>query len=249
MGDYRTQEHPSRVNLAWFIGTGRTRFLQLRIVHLKALAMFVALLLLWTVVSLYLIHNLMRESSQLQVTLQNSLATLLDYQSRYDSVYELAYNTTPAASPTPAAATVATTPPPLNVRKVLPEPQLISNIKNWPLQVKRPLLTATGKELVLQVRLQNKRKGKTARGQVLAQAKLIHRDGTELLLSTNDSVGKYRIKNHKTQTFSFVLPPASAGHIDHISIEMRDRANQQATWRLPINLPYATPARLTLSKK
>lgn len=248
MGDYRIQEHPPRVNLAWFVGTGQTRFLQLRIVHLKAAAMFAAVLLLWTVVSLYLIHSLMRESSQLQVTLQSSLATLLDYQSRYDSIYELAYNTTPTSS-APAATTVAATPPPLNVRKVLPEPQLISNIKSWPLQVKRPLFTATGKELVLQVQLHNKHKGTTARGKVLAQTKLIHRDGTERLLSTDSSVGKYRIKNHKTQTFSFVLPPASAGHIDHIVIEMRDRANQQATWRLPINLPYATPAHLTISKK
>ena len=247
------QEHtpdPQRVNLAWFVGTGQTRFLQMRIVYLKALAMFAAGLLLWAVVSLYLINSLVRESSQLQVTLQDSLAALLDYQSRYDSVYETAYNTTPVTSPTPATV-AATAPQPLNVRKVLPEPQLVSgDLKDWPLRVKRPLFTATGEELVLQVQLQNRRKGKTARGQVQAQAKLIHRDGTELMLSTNNtnSISQYRIKNHKTQTFNFVLPPASAGHIEHISIEMRNSANKQATWLLPINLPYATPSRFTISK-
>ncbi len=245
--------HPRRVNLAWFVGTEQTRFLQVRILHLKVLAMLAAVLVLWSVVSLYLIHNLTRESSQLQVTLQNSLATLLDYQSRYDSIYETAYSTTPstpvaAAPATVAAATTPATPPPLNVRKLLPEPQLVnSDLKTWPLRVKRPLFTATGKELVLQVQLQNSRKGKIARGQVKAQAKLTHRDGTEQMLASN-SVGKYRIKNHKTQTFSFVLPLASAGRIEHISIEMRNRANKRAKWLLPINLPYAIPARLAISK-
>ena len=244
--------HSQRVNLAWFVGAGQTRCLQMRIAHLKTLALFAAVLLLWAVVSLYLIHGLVRESSQLQVTLQNSLAALLDYQSRYDSVYETAYDTTPVTSPTPATVTPAPLAlQPLNVRKMLPEPKLVSSdLKDWPLQVKRPLFTATGEELVLQVQLHNRHKGKIARGQVQAQAKLTHRDGTELRLSTNNtnSISKYRIKNHKTQTFSFVLPPASAGYIEHISIEMRDRANQQATWLLPINLPYTTPSNLTISK-
>ena len=246
--------HPQRVNLTWSVGTGQTRFAQMRISHIKALALFAALLLLWTVVSLYFIHSMVNQSSQLQGTLQSSLATLLDYQSRYDSVYETAYNTTPAISTAPESTTVAKTSPapqPLNIRKLLPEPQLISSgLKDWPLRVKRPLFTATGKEFVLQVKLQNSRKGKTVRGQIQAQAKLAYRDGTELKLSTNNtnSFSKYRIKNHKTQTFSFVLPPASAGHIEHISIVMRDHNNKQATWLLPVDLPYATPARLTISK-
>lgn len=249
--------HPQRVNFAWFVGTGQTRFLQVSIVYLKALALFASLLLIWAVASLYLIHSLVRESSQLQNTLQHSLATLLDYQSRYDGVYETAYNTTPTNSPPSPPVKVAETQPtqpapkPLNVRKVLPDPQLTSSdLKDWPLRVKRPLFTATGEELVLQVQLYNSRKGKTARGQVQAQAKLIFHDGTEFTLSTSNTnrVGKYRIKNHKTQTFSFVLPPASAGRIEHISIEMRDRNNKQAIWLLPIDLPYATPASLTISK-
>ena len=240
--------HPQRVNLAWFVGTGQTRFLQVRIVYLKALAMFAALLLLWAVVSLYLMHSLVRDSAQLQVTLQQSLATLLEYQSRYDSVYETAYNTVPAATPVPIATPVPVAAlQPLNVRKVLPNPQLISSDrKDRPLRVKRPLFTATGKEFVLQVRLQNHHKSRTARGTVLARAKLTLSDGTERVLSTDSS--KYRIKNHKTQTFSFALPPASAGSIEHIRIEVSDRTNKHTTWLLPIDLPYATDTNLKISK-
>ena len=247
--------HHQCVNLAWFVGTGQTRFLQVRIVHLKALALFAVVLLLWTVLSLYLIFSLVSASAQMQVTLQSSLATLLDYQSRYDNVYETAYQTTPSLSPSPAPAVVATTQPvpqPLNVRKVLPDPQLLDrDHKNWPLHVKQPLFTATGEEFVLQVQLRNTHKGKTTRGQVKAHAKLVRSDGTELLLSsTSQGSGKYRIKKRKTQTFGFVLPPASAGRIKHISIKMSNNANQQATWLLPIDVPYVTaPSRLTFSER
>ena len=250
--------HPQRVNLAWFIGTGRTRFLQVRIMHLKALAVFAVVLLLWAMLSLYLIHSLVRESAQLQLTLQNSLATLLDYQSRYDNVYETAYNTTPAEPQAvaevtpPPEAQAQVSPQPLNVRKVLPDPQLVSSDgKDWQLLVKRPLFTATGNEFVLQVRLQNAHKGKLVRGRVQAQAKLASNDGTELMLPTSGTTsGKYRIRNRKTQTFSFTLPPASAGRIEHISIEMVDKSGKKARWQLPIDVPYVSPpSRLALGKK
>ena len=171
--------------------------------------MFAAGLLLWAVVSLYLINSLVRESSQLQVTLQDSLAALLDYQSRYDSVYETAYNTTPVTSPTPATV-AATAPQPLNVRKVLPEPQLVSgDLKDWPLRVKRPLFTATGEELVLQVQLQNRRKGKTARGQVQAQAKLIHRDGTEAYAIDEQHQQHQPVSHQKSQNTDLQLRATS----------------------------------------
>ena len=252
--------HPQRVNLAWFVGTGRTRFLQVRLMHLKALAVFAVVLVLWAMLSLYLLHSLVRDSAQLQLTLQNSLTTLFDYQSRYDNVYETAYNTAP---PEAKAVAVVTPPPeaqpqvqpepqPLNVRKVLPDPQLVSSdSKDWQLLVKRPLFTATGNEFVLQVRLQNARKGKLVRGRVQAQAKLTNNDGTELMLPTSGvTSGKYRIKNRKTQTFSFTLPPASAGRIEHVSIEMFDKSGKKALWQLPINVPYVSPpSRLALSKK
>ena len=250
--------HPQRVNLAWFVGTGRTRFLQVRVMHLKALAVFAVVLVLWAMLSLYLIHSLVRQSAQLQLTLQSSLATLFDYQSRYDNVYETAYNTAP---PEPKAVAVVTPQPevqpqvqpePLNVRKALPDPQLVSSDgKDWQLLVKRPLFTATGSEFVLQVRLQNARKGKLVSGRVQAQAKLTSNDGTELLLPTSGvTSGKYRIKNRKTQTFSFTLPPASVGRIEHISIEAFAKSGKKARWQLPIDVPYVSPpSRLALSNK
>ncbi len=251
--------HPQRVSLTWFVGTGRTRFLSVRVVHLRALALFAAALVLWGGLSLYFIFGLVRETAQLQGILQNSLTALFDYQSRYDGVYELAYQITPPVSPSSAPTVVATSSPapptplkPLHVRRALPDPQLASGErKDWPLLVKQPLFTATGKEFVLQVQLRNAHKGrKTVRGEITAQAKLVRSDGQELLLSpAQQGSGKYRIKNRKTQTFGFVLPPASAGRIVHISIKMRNAAKQRATWLLPINVPYTTaPSRLTLSK-
>lgn len=243
-----------RVNIAWFIGTSKTRFLEISTSHLKVAAVSAGVLLMWSVISLYLVYDLSHESSRLKLSLQDSLATVFDYQSRYDGIYEAAYY---------APVTEDREPVPIRVRKTLPVPNLVSTGKGWKLRMQRPIFTSTEKEFSLQFQLENTKKNKKAIGYLWAKANLQKTNGEEfsLLLPaevTLDDKGvpavgqrarNYRIKNQKTETFVFALPPDSAGKIAEIVVGMLDTTGRKASYTLPIGINFINPSRdFTVSK-
>ena len=143
-----------KVNIAWFVGTSKTRFLEIRVAYLRAAAVGGGVLLIWSILSLYLVYDLSREFSHLKHSLRESLTTVFDYQSRYDGIYETAYHTPVMEGEKPV---------PIRVRKILPVPTLVSTTKDWQLHMQRPVFASTEKEFSLQFQLENTKKKQKSR--------------------------------------------------------------------------------------
>lgn len=199
MGDQHNKN--PRVNIAYFVGTNRTRFLQIKLRYLRGLVVFALLLLSWSVVSCLIIYNFWGDIRQLNAKLQESRTTIFAFQSRYDGIYEAAYNIAdqpidkiveehkpPVVNNSPSPKVVSADPEvikpvPLPVRKMLPVPERLTTSKGWQVVVQRPLFNVAGNEFSLQFRIVNTTKtGKRLTGHVWAQAKLRTAGGQHLTL-------------------------------------------------------------------
>lgn len=197
MGDQHNKN--SRVNIAYFVGTNRTRFLQIKLRYLRGLVVLALLLLSWSVISCLIIYNFWGDLRQLNATLQESRTTIFAFQSRYDGIYESAYNVAepsmdkvierkpqvvrPSPNKVVSVEPEVIRPVPLPVRKILPIPERLTTSKGWQVVVQRPLFNVASNEFSLQFRIVNTTKtGKRLAGHVWAQAKLRTAGGNPLTL-------------------------------------------------------------------
>ena len=197
MGDRRNH----MVNIAYFVGTNRTRFVRIKLRYLRGLLAVALLLVSWSVISSLIIYSFWGDIRQLNVALQESRAAIFVFQSRYDGIYETAYDVTkpsadeviehtkPVKEHSPPATKVVAIEPeikpmPLPVRKILPIPERLTTSKGWQVVVRRPLFNVAGNEFSLQFRIVNTTKtGKRLTGHVWAQAKVRTAGGQLLTLN------------------------------------------------------------------
>lgn len=279
MGD----RHNPMVNIAYFVGTNRTRFMRIKLRYLRGLLAVVLLLISWSVVSGLIIYSFWGDIKQLRVALQESRAAIFVFQSRYDGIYETAYNITkpsvdeiiehkkPVVKDRSSTPTKIVTiepevkPKPLPVRKILPIPERLTTSKGWQVVVQRPLFSVAGNEFSLQFRIVNTTKtGKRLNGHVWAQAKIRTAGGQLLtLLAPQDlliddkgnprdltEARPYRIRRRKLEKLTFTLPKGEAGEIEELTVVMRNRANNRASYTFPLGIKFVTiPTNISISKK
>lgn len=80
-----------KLNLIYFVDSARTKSLAIPLLQLKILGAMLFLLVAWSIASTAAIGWLLVEKTDLAHRLQASLATVFDYESRYDGVYDIAY--------------------------------------------------------------------------------------------------------------------------------------------------------------
>ena len=220
------------VSITYFIGNGRTRFLNIRLVHLKLLAMLGGVLLAWSLLSIYLVISSINDAGMMNSILRTTRAALFSYQTRYDKVFENAYRTTKDDSPTIANPTY----------KRLLTPRLQSNYDGWELGITQPRILVVAGEFTLQFNLKNNSK-KAARGIIWALARINTHAGEELNLPVNSASDKqqeqsYRIKKQNLISLVFTPPPNSAGRIVALQVQLRDRARRTANFNFTLDIPY-----------
>ena len=280
MGDQHNNN--PKVNIAYFVGTNRTRFLQIKLRYLRGLMVGALLLIGWAIVSGLIIYSFWGDISRLNVALQESRTTIFAFQSRYDGIYEEAYNDAvkslpakvvesdkPVVDQRPTSKVVSAEPEPkpmpLPVRKILPIPERLTTSKGWQVALQRPLFNVAGNEFSLQFRIVNTTKtGKRLSGHVWAQAKVRTAGGQqltliaprELLIDNNGNprnLGEarpYRIRRRKLEKLTFNLPKGEAGEIEELTVVMRDRANNRASYTFPLGVKFVTiPPNISISKK
>ena len=80
-----------RLNIIYFVDSAKTRSVSIPIGRLNILIAFIFIIFSWSFISLFVIAWLGVEQRELSTRLKASLATIFEYQSRFDNVYELAY--------------------------------------------------------------------------------------------------------------------------------------------------------------
>lgn len=279
MGDQHNKN--PRVNIAYFVGTNRTRFLQIRLRYLRGLVIVALLLAGWSVVSCLMLHSFWNDIKQLSSALQESRTTIFAFQSRYDGIYETAYNvaepsldrivdresTVKDRSPPPKVVSAESDVEhvPLPVRKILPVPERLTTSKGWRVAIQRPVFDVSSNEFSLQFQVVNTTKtGKRLYGHVWAQAKVRTAGDQQLTMVAPrdlvfDSRGNprdlskarpYRIKIRKFEKLTFALPKGEAGEIEELTVFIRDRAKNRASYTFPLGVRFVTiPPNISISKK
>jgi hypothetical protein len=80
-----------QLNLIYFVDSARTNSLALPLGRLKLLGVMLFVLVAWSIGSTVLVISLHEGRADLTQRLEASLATIFEYESRYDHVYEKAY--------------------------------------------------------------------------------------------------------------------------------------------------------------
>jgi hypothetical protein len=80
-----------RLSIIYFIDSAKTRSFSIPLGRLNVLLALIFLIFSWSIASIFVIGWLGQEQLALSARLRASLATIFDYQSRFDNVYELAY--------------------------------------------------------------------------------------------------------------------------------------------------------------
>ena len=80
-----------RLNIIYFVDSAKTRSVSIPIGRLNILITCIFIIFSWSFISLFVIAWLGVEQRELSTRLKASLATIFEYQSRFDNVYELAY--------------------------------------------------------------------------------------------------------------------------------------------------------------
>lgn len=109
-----------QLNIIYFVDSSRTRTIKLPLGRVSVLLLLFAAVALWSVGSAFLLNGAYEERADLTKKLRTSLATVFDYETRFDGVYDVAYpsgKATPAstvalAKPQPAAKPTPTQPVP-----------------------------------------------------------------------------------------------------------------------------------------
>lgn len=79
------------LNIIYFFDSKRTHSLKIPSTIFHIILTFVLMILIWTGVSAFLIYREGEEVSKLRAQLRDSVATIFDYQSKYDDIYDIAY--------------------------------------------------------------------------------------------------------------------------------------------------------------
>ncbi|NRA44911.1 MAG: hypothetical protein HRU09_08155 [Oligoflexales bacterium] len=86
-----SSKHKKSLSVIYFVDAKKTRSFSLSLTKVNLiLALFFALVF-WSGLSIYFVSHSVEEKNILKDRLHASLATIFEYQSRYDGVYELAY--------------------------------------------------------------------------------------------------------------------------------------------------------------
>lgn len=102
--DATTSGRKRQLNVIYFVDSARTRSFNIPLGRLNVLLFLLAGMLTWSVASVGLMIWVARGQEDTAARLRQVLATVLDYETRYDGVYEIAY---PSGDKSAAGAKVA----------------------------------------------------------------------------------------------------------------------------------------------
>lgn len=101
---------PKILNIIYFIDTNKTRTLRISFIWVCCFVILLLGLLIWSAISLILIKNILQQKAYLSKKLKIRLANILQYQIKYEDIYEKAYQ-------------------PLNISNIQQTQQSITSIK------------------------------------------------------------------------------------------------------------------------
>jgi hypothetical protein len=84
-----------KLNVIYFVDSSRTRSLTISIGRLNALLFALLTMMTWSVVSIGLLAWVLRGNHELRNRLRDSLATIFEFESRYEEAFSVAYPTEP----------------------------------------------------------------------------------------------------------------------------------------------------------
>lgn len=90
----KNQSRKKYLNIIYFVDSNKTKSFSISLKSLKILITGAIVVLLWSGLSLSLIKDAIIKEIDLETELKKSLATILEYESRYDNIYEKAYPNT-----------------------------------------------------------------------------------------------------------------------------------------------------------
>ncbi len=197
-----------KLNVIYFVDSARTRSFAVPLSRLNVMLFGALALMTWSVASAFLILWLSHDKEQIAERLRTSLATVFEYESRHDDVYNIAYppagkaaSTTLAAKAVPAPSTPAApavTPPPAPVvsdskaevaGQTKPDAAKAEETDQSSVVVSNPVLAAGAAALDLQFDLTNKSDAERVEGFIWAVAEFKTDQGETLFIGAPAEIG------------------------------------------------------------
>ena len=239
-------------NLVYFVDTGRTRSVVLRLDRLIFGVSVFGLLVLWALTSFFVLTKLTMENKKLNTKLKQSLMTIMDYQTRYDDVFEKAYseglnqpNQIKAAPAVPKVVSSST-------QTQEDEAQSVDAASSESLQESDKIIVQDvsskmiQNDLNVQFAIKNQIEGTKAVGKVWAVAVFEKTDGSKIFLSHPSQVKldpngqaiepilatPYNIRFYRKREFSIKAPQGIQGSFKSFVLYVTNKGDA------PISYPF-----------
>lgn len=228
------------LNVIYFVDSNRTRSFKVQVGTASYLALAIFGFSLWTIISTFMLYQAETKTHKLTQEKKGLLATIFDYQVKYDNVYEKTY---PKTKPKPveslAPSVPEATPPPANIAqpaaiaKVEPlVPPTELELGQSPVTVENLAATPTNRGLVVNFSIKNLKRPekveghlwglanfKTEGGQskVVSSPPALEGQSKEYILKNLRKTEMFGIRYYKAKKLRFEMPDES-GHFTKIGI-------------------------------
>ena len=242
------------LNLIYFVDAEKTHTVVLKMRQVYILIGVMITLLCWSLLSTGIIYFNIAENNSLRTHLRSMLATVFDYQIRYDQVYEKTYPEGKQASVV-AAKEAPAAPEPPKAAAPIPEPPTAEHSGQASATVDAKLLVSIeqthvdvmDQQINLRFSIINNNIKDKADGYVWGIARYEGDAGKKLYVGAPSSIAvdekgeaknpkrsySYSIRHQKTKTMVFV-PPKDKGTFSEIKVYVMDRSGQQSSVTVPV---------------
>ncbi|MBI2602659.1 MAG: hypothetical protein HYW48_06360 [Deltaproteobacteria bacterium] len=237
------------LNIIYFVDDSKTHSFKISLKWLNMVLVFTGFIFLW---SLFATFALLGTFNSYNVTLDKlkfSLETIFEYQSKYDSVYELAYPSDKGSD--------------TQLAEVAPAPhseseEVDSHIEfgdadgsivvktdanNWPVDIENPVVMRDKSNVELNFAIKNKISPQKTEGFIWAVAVWKDTEGKKHFLGSPQGIkinkqglvidawknaNTYSIRQYTDKNFGFKVPESATGFLNSIEIWMMDKAGKTA---------------------
>jgi hypothetical protein len=265
----KRQERKRYLNVIYFIDSNRTRTLKFSIGKSYFTVGLVSAALIWSIVSASLLVRDRFIIAGMESHTQSLLATVFNYQTRYDEVYEKAYpdndssflanavadekaedDKASAAASGAMSLSAKAAPMPTPKEKAVSAPAAAQAVSTEPpLSIDNFSPSIHDKTLLIRLSLKNLSSPNKTSGSVRALAKFVDKDNKAYSLeshprATGDETGNdehFNIRYFKNKAFYFEIPKGvSSGKFLEVTVTIKDDAGRSKDFQYPISKEFST---------
>lgn len=245
------------LNIIYFVDANKTRSFKISMLKIKYILLGLSVLFIWSISSIIIFTYINKNFDVQKERLSASLATIFEYQTRYDKVYERTYGETnelvskkniePATNPlqTPSKTTESTphTHTDYIYNSDLKNIVVKKSSSTWPVDIENLNIHHSNDDIQLSFSIKNINSPKLTEGLIWAVVTVVDNNknsihiGSPMNLKIDEhgnvelppiNTKRYSIKYYKSENLYFPLNPKKTYQISHIRIGMINEDNMPA---------------------